>query len=240
MVSCPYCGKINKLGVKFCEQCRADLRALALVPTPPIPEEGLPSTVRIPKVPLVEKLPPADTNRSAGGEDGPPTSVIKGTPPLYRNDRVGTQPVPPMIPTHLLETHNAGAAVPSLAARNETARGLRTAAAPQVETKMPRLIVLRGVRVGTVYRLYEGNNYIGRPDDRPVDIDLEEQEPADKVWASRQHARIVLENGVLSLEDLNSLNGTYVNRARVHPGQQRVLQANDVIQIGTVQLKVAF
>ena len=44
--------------------------------------------------------------------------------------------------------------------------------------------------------------------------------------------------GLLTLEDLNSSNGTFVNRARVHPGEKRALNLNDVIQIGTVHLKV--
>jgi len=87
-------------------------------------------------------------------------------------------------------------------------------------------------------QIYEGRNFIGRPDERPVDIDLVDQESPDRVWASRQHAVVTYENGVLTIEDLNSLNGTFVNRARITPGQQRVLQVNDVIQIGTVHLKV--
>jgi hypothetical protein len=102
----------------------------------------------------------------------------------------------------------------------------------------PKLVVLRGLRVSAEYRIYEGPNYIGRQDEKPVDIDLEEQEASDRVWASRQHAVVTLTNGLLTIEDLNSLNGTFVNRARVHPNQPRTLTEGDVIQIGTVQLKV--
>ena len=88
------------------------------------------------------------------------------------------------------------------------------------------------------YPIYEGLNFIGRADEKPVDIDLEEQEPADRIWCSRQHACITWENDVLTLEDLNSANGTYVNRTRVYPGQKKQLVPNDIIQIGNVQLKV--
>ena len=49
---------------------------------------------------------------------------------------------------------------------------------------------------------------------------------------------ITFEDGKLTIEDLNSANGTYVNRARIYPGQKRQLSVNDVIQIGTVQMKV--
>jgi hypothetical protein len=102
----------------------------------------------------------------------------------------------------------------------------------------PKLVVLRGQRVTVEYPLYDGDNYLGRADEKAVDIDLEDQEPPDRIWSSRQHAVISYEDGLLSIEDLNSTNGTFVNRTRVHPGQRRPLAVNDVIQIGTVQLKV--
>jgi FHA domain len=102
----------------------------------------------------------------------------------------------------------------------------------------PRLVVLRGEKIDMQYPIYAGKNYIGRTDEKPVDIDLENQEPVDRIWTSRQHAIITFEDGALSIEDLNSLNGTFVNRTRVHPGQKRTLQANDIIQVGTVQMRV--
>lgn len=103
---------------------------------------------------------------------------------------------------------------------------------------LPKLVVIRGTRVNAEYPLYEGENYIGRTDEKPVDIDLEDQEPPDRIWSSRQHACINLHDGVLVIEDLNSSNGTFVNRTRVYPNQKRTLQIGDIIQIGTVQLKV--
>jgi hypothetical protein len=102
----------------------------------------------------------------------------------------------------------------------------------------PRLLVLRGQRRNVEYPIYEGLNFIGRADEKPVDIDLEDQEPPDRIWCSRQHALVSLEAGKLVLEDLNSANGTYLNRNRVYPGQKQPLKVNDIIQIGNVQLKV--
>ena len=98
--------------------------------------------------------------------------------------------------------------------------------------------MLRGQRRNVEYPVFEGLNFIGRADEKPVDIDLEDQEPPDRVWCSRQHACISFENDQLAIEDLNSSNGTYVNRTRVYPGQKRPLGVNDIIQIGNVQLKV--
>ncbi len=116
------------------------------------------------------------------------------------------------------------------------------AASVSVETPLPhrdpRLIVIRGAAVGTEFLVYEGPNYVGRSADKPVDIDLTGQEMPEQVWSSRQHAVVTLERSILVIEDLNSLNGTFVNRSRLHPGQQRVLQGDDVVQVGTVQFKV--
>ncbi|QEL13363.1 FHA domain-containing protein [Limnoglobus roseus] len=102
----------------------------------------------------------------------------------------------------------------------------------------PRLIVIRGEKVNAEYLILNGKNFMGRSADKPVDIDLTGQESSEQVWSSRQHAVIIFDRGMLLIEDLSSLNGTFVNRSRLHPGQQRMLQSNDVIQVGTVQFKV--
>jgi hypothetical protein len=113
---------------------------------------------------------------------------------------------------------------------------------PQKEESLPkpkaRLLVVRGLRPNWVYAVYEGQNVLGRADDQPVDIDLQPQEPEDRIWSSRQHAAITAKGDVMVIEDLNSSNGTYVNRKRVPPGEKRPLHKDDVIQIGEVHIKV--
>lgn len=102
----------------------------------------------------------------------------------------------------------------------------------------PRLEVVRGEKLGVAFPLLEGRNLIGRMVNAPVDLDLTGQEPAERVWTSRHHACVIFDGKTVILEDLNSLNGTFVNRQRVYPGQQRVLHPNDVVQVGTVQLRL--
>lgn len=102
----------------------------------------------------------------------------------------------------------------------------------------PRLEVVRGEKLGSSFPVLEGRNIVGRMVNSPVDIDLTGQEPPERVWTSRQHACVIFDGKAVILEDMNSLNGTFVNRQRVFPGQQRVLQPNDVVQIGTVQLRM--
>ena len=73
------------------------------------------------------------------------------------------------------------------------------------------------------YPIYEGRNTIGRFADKQVDIDLMTQESVEQIWCSRQHAVIVFERDAVVVEDLNSLNGTWVNGTRIHAGQPRQL-----------------
>ena len=42
------------------------------------------------------------------------------------------------------------------------------------------------------------------------------------------------------IENVNSLNDTFVKQTRLFPDQQSVLQPNDVIQICTVQMSLTF
>lgn len=109
---------------------------------------------------------------------------------------------------------------------------------PPLAPTMPRFVVIRGEKVNVEFPVYNGKNYLGRAADKPVDIDVTGQESADQVWSSRQHALVTYDRGTLLIEDLSSLNGTFVNRSRLHPGQKRVLQSGDVVQVGTVQFRV--
>jgi len=116
--------------------------------------------------------------------------------------------------------------------------GVETPPAKLPPGAQPRLLVVRGLKTNIEYPIYEGENFLGRSDDVPVDIDLDDQEPQDRIWTSRQHCKITFTNDELWIEDLNSANGTYVGRGRVHPGQKRGLSPDEVIQLGTIHLKV--
>jgi pSer/pThr/pTyr-binding forkhead associated (FHA) protein len=139
------------------------------------------------------------------------------------------EPMPPPAPAPAAEAPQAPAAAPAA----PVAAGAAIPTGAQV-----RLLVIRGQKRNVEYPVYDGLNFIGRADEKPVDIDLEDQEPPDRIWSSRQHAVLELGDGKLTIEDLNSSNGTFVNRGRIYPGQKQPLGVNDVIQIGTVQLRV--
>lgn len=110
--------------------------------------------------------------------------------------------------------------------------------APLPPGSKPKLSVVRGRRPGKTYGILEGQTFIGRAGAEPVDIDLDEQEKEGQVFAANRHACIVFENGLITVEDPGTSYGTFINRVKIPPNQRYPLKADDVIQIGSVQLKV--
>jgi hypothetical protein len=264
MVKCPFCQFENEDGALFCEQCKSDLgvmepvasaaseeRSAAAAVADPIPEaipvaavaeaaapfaaiavaetatEDFPfAEAAIPvAMAVAESIPIAVTAEAVPG-----FALIEAAPPAASSSETAAAPLPPEASSEPAVVTPAAEPVPIAIPVSEGDKF-----SPDAK---PRLVVVRGQRMGVEYPLYEGENYIGRADEKAVDVDLEDQEAADRVWSSRQHAVIFFESGTLTVEDLNSTNGTFVNRLRVHPGQKQQLRLNDVIQVGTVQMRV--
>jgi hypothetical protein len=57
---------------------------------------------------------------------------------------------------------------------------------------------------------------------------------------SRRHARLVLADNILKIEDLGSTNGTTVDGIAVAPGAPRPLQAGAKLRIGDIELDVHY
>jgi FHA domain/zinc-ribbon domain len=90
----------------------------------------------------------------------------------------------------------------------------------------PALVVRSGGgRSGEEFSLGVGRTTIGRSPD--CDIFL------DDVTVSRRHAVITESGGRFVIEDLGSLNGTFLNRSRV---EQAALADDDELQIGKYRL----
>lgn len=103
-----------------------------------------------------------------------------------------------------------------------------------------KFVVVRGGRKNQEFPLEEGNNLIGRWDPETgsfPEVDLDADDPEAKI--SRKHALLRIENGKLTVEDIGSLNGTYVNRQpRLQPGTPVDLKNGDEIIIGKTFLKL--
>jgi FHA domain len=129
---------------------------------------------------------------------------------------------------------------------------IKPAAAPPAEAPAPapaavgaafkaRLKIVRGSpRKDQEFPLEDGNNLVGRWDPETgafPEVDLDADDPEAKI--SRKHALIRIADGKITVEDIGSLNGTYVNRgSRLQPGTPIELKTGDEIIIGKTFLKL--
>src|SRR5262249_62106504 len=90
------------------------------------------------------------------------------------------------------------------------------------------LQVVRGRSVTTTLKLAEGVTSLGRHDDCLIRIKSSQ--------VSRRHCEIFEVGGKLTVRDLGSSNGTFVNGKRV-TGQQ-TLKSGDELTLGAVTLRV--
>ncbi len=84
------------------------------------------------------------------------------------------------------------------------------------------LLVTRGGVKESQFLIDSDNTSLGRHPQSDVFL--------DDITVSRHHARISRENGKFAVEDLGSLNGTYVNRVLIDG--KALLRHGDEIQIG--------
>ncbi len=87
------------------------------------------------------------------------------------------------------------------------------------------LLIQRGPSSGARFLLDADRTSAGRSPD--ADIFL------DDVTVSRKHVEFVREGGGFVVRDVGSLNGTYVNRARI---EQATLRPGDEVQIGKFRM----
>jgi pSer/pThr/pTyr-binding forkhead associated (FHA) protein len=106
------------------------------------------------------------------------------------------------------------------------ARKERLSKNPSRKHRVGKLIIISGRNAGKEYQCYSNSTFIGRNRGNHVTV-------ADTA-ASRRHARIERRNGDFILEDLNSTNGTLLNRKAVSRG---ILHHGDKIQIGETVLQ---
>jgi len=234
MIKCSECGYENIDGLDYCDGCGAKLESAAT-----------PSAGSVPAQPAAAQSSSTPSTAAAGGAKemaaaGAPaagaqseTSAATASPsdsglPGASNEHIVAvaEPSAAKAPTGEM---NAGGATPVSA--------VETAVAPF----KAKLSIIRGGRRGQEFELESGNNLVGRWDPETgafPEVDLDADDPEAKV--SRKHALIRLDAGKITIEDIGSLNGTYVNRQpRLQPGTPLDLKDGDEIIIGKTFLKLS-
>ena len=120
-------------------------------------------------------------------------------------------------PVHLVGELDAPAAAGIVEPHVSAVEGLPSSSA--------LLVVTRGPNAGSQFRLKGPVSAAGRDPGSGIFL--------DELTVSRYHAEFRLERGQFRIIDLDSLNGTYVNRERV---ESAVLAHGDEIQIGKFRL----
>jgi hypothetical protein len=96
----------------------------------------------------------------------------------------------------------------------------------ELGVKGPALVVRSGGgRAGETFHPESERTTIGRSPDCEIFL--------DDVTVSRKHAVLVRRDGAFFVEDLGSLNGTFLNRRRIESGE---LADGDELQIGKYRL----
>ena len=81
---------------------------------------------------------------------------------------------------------------------------------------------------------------IGRVDPTSAifpEVDLTDESVSSKS-VSRRHARIMKRENSVLLEDLGSINGTFINGKRLDPYMSEVLSDGDVLQVGKIPIEI--
>ena len=175
---------------------------------------------------------------AAGGSAAAPAAESKSETPAAATEGAEATPAPEAKADGEAPTSEA----PTGDLKKEAPAADAPAAAPAAAPSMfkAKLSVVRGGRKGQEFPLEDGNNLIGRWDPETgsfPEVDLDADDPEAKI--SRKHALLRIDGGKITIEDIGSLNGTYVNRQpRLSPGSPAEIKSGDEVIIGKTFLKL--
>jgi hypothetical protein len=234
MIKCSECGYENMDGLDYCDGCGAKLESSAphgagstAVPSAAGPSN--PTTVQEPADANEMAAAGAPVAATESGIAAAATAQSSASAELSAaNEHIAVVPEPTAAKAPTGEIQAGAAALVS---------GAEAVAAPF----KVKLSIIRGGRRGQEFELESGNNLVGRWDPETgafPEVDLDADDPEAKV--SRKHALIRIDAGKITIEDIGSLNGTYVNRQpRLQPGSPLDLKDGDEIIIGKTFLKLS-
>jgi hypothetical protein len=238
-MTCPNCGSQQPAGARFCDQCGTPLDQSQPAAANSAPVAAAPAVA----APVAQAAPSGGLICPVCGAANIPGEVfcencgasLVGTPPTPVSAGVAT-PMPaastvPATPAPVVQAASApmaAAAVPVATPQP----------VPMTMPPRPRLVVVEG---GSEIPLPPRDVvYIGREDavsNSFPDIDTTPFGGMDK-GVSRRHAAIHHQaNDGYILEDLGSVNGSYINRDRLDANEKRNLLPGDTINLGRLAIR---
>ncbi len=216
MIRCAECNEEQMDGLEYCDSCGAKLEAGAIVLGKVQTTEEAPAEVEASTEAAAEEAVPEEAMaETAEAEDEASVEAAEESTEVAGD-------VPPETP--------AEEAVPEVAALSDDQAAVGSAS----------LTITRGGTVGKVFELQAGDNLVGRwdPDSGSFpEVDMENDDPEARI--SRKHALIKF-GAELTIEDIGSLNGTFINRGqRLEPGSPVPLKDGDEIIVGKTFFKVS-
>ena len=215
MIRCAECNEENMDGLEYCDSCGAKLEVIA---TESAEAPAAPDSEAVEEAPAeVETSETSETSPEAVAEE--PAAEAVGDIPT---------PAPEEAPGDVAPSEGPGSEGTEGTEGTEGAAGSAS------------LTITRGGTVGKVFELQAGDNLVGRwdPDSGSFpEVDMENDDAEARI--SRKHALIKF-GDELTIEDIGSLNGTFVNRGqRLEPGSPATLKDGDEIIVGKTFFKVS-
>ena len=231
-MKCPTCGTMNEPGAAFCDQCGAALGAGAPAPVAPQP------------VPQPQVFPPPQPQAPAAGGVNCPSCGQANLPGTMFCDNCGAslsgaapapqpQPFPPQ-PQPFVPPQPQ----PFVPPQPQPFPPQPQPFSPSGVGGMPHAPARLMVGGQQVMVPQKAEAVIGRADLASAwnpDVDLTPFGGTPEAGVSRKHAKLVWQNAWM-IEDLNSVNGTFLRGQRLAPGQRTPLNNGDVVQMGKLQV----
>jgi FHA domain-containing protein len=232
MIICPNCRAAHVQGTLFCEQCGSSLIGVlpvdetgAATPSGPasaaagpvsLPDEALDSPPRAGSGESTGIMPPAPDDVVVA----PAVSAVLANPLLVEPARPAEDDTPGTLPLPGTQERDTGRVTVG-----------------SVPTRL-RVLVLNTGRLTDW--IDDPVIHVGRTDRSAnvfPNIDLE-TDGGHNAGVSRRHVRISRQPDGYYLEDLGSINGTFLNRRRLSPGNPTELKDGDEVRLGNIVLRV--
>ncbi len=231
-IVCPSCNTPAVPGAIFCDNCGFDLRNVSQGAAPaPAPAAYTPQPAASVTCPACGQPNASDALfcENCGSRLGAPAAPAPPafTPPpaqqAYPPPPPAASPVPPQPPAYAPPPQPVPVPPPA-AGYGQTAVMGRL----MVQGSNASLPIPPGLAVVQIGREDPVSNIF-------PDINLDPH-GGQEAGVGRRHCRLVLQNGQLLVEDLSSVNGTFLNRQRLSPGQPALLNNGDELRLGRLVL----